>query len=127
MTWIRRNIMSGTWLALMALALHLVMTFGHIHAEQFSPASQAAASVVTADGHADDDADATAERYHTLRAHHHCAICASISLLGTSTLPTGQAFALQHAIAGAHAPNPSDTAPPRALRSSSKARAPPSA
>jgi hypothetical protein len=127
MKWIRRNTRSGTWLALMALALHMVMTFGHIHAEQFSPASQAAASIVTADGHADDDADAAAERYHTLRAHHHCAICASIGLLGTSTLPAGQALALPRAILGVREPNSSDPAPPHERRSSFKARAPPSA
>src|ERR1700739_834059 len=96
MKWIRRNILPGTWLALMALALHLVMTFGHIHAEPFSPspASMAAAPVIATatDGLAADDDDSAAERYRTLRAHHHCAVCTSIDLLGTSILPIRQMF-----------------------------------
>jgi hypothetical protein len=127
MKWIRRNIRSSTWLALTALALHLVLTFGHIHAEEFSPASMATASVVATDAQAADDGGASEERYRTLRAHHHCAVCTSISLLGTSILPVAQTLALPNAIPGARELNLASAAPPRELRSSSKARAPPSA
>jgi hypothetical protein len=129
MTWIRRNIRPGTWLALMALALHLVMTFGHIHAEPFSPppASMAAAPVIATDALAADDDDSTAERYRTLRAHHHCAVCTSIDLLGTSILPVRQMVPPRRAVPGSGRLNPSDIAPPHERRSFSKARAPPSA
>jgi hypothetical protein len=130
MKWIRRNIRSGAWLALTALALHLVLTFGHIHAERFSPSpsSVAAASVAATDARAADDGDAAAtERYRSLRAHLHCAICTSISLSGTSLLPAGQTLAPPPAVPGSRKLNPSDTAPPHEQRCASKARAPPSA
>ena len=128
MKWIRRNILPGTWLALMALALHLVMTFGHIHAEPFSPSptSMAATSAAAADARAADDDDSAAERYRTLRAHHHCAVCTSIDLLGTSILPIRQIFSPPSAIPDSRKFTSSDIVPAHKRRSSSKARAPPS-
>jgi hypothetical protein len=130
MKWIRRNIWSGTWLALTALVLHLVLTFGHIHAEPSSPSptSTAAAPIAATDARAaDDDDGAKTERYRALRAHLACAICTSIGLLGTSILPVGQTLALPPAIHGSRELNPTDTTPPHERRSSFKARAPPSA
>jgi hypothetical protein len=130
MKWIRRNTLPGTWLALTALAVHLVMTFGHIHAEPFSPspASVAAVPVAAIDARAADDGDsATTERYRALRAHLHCAICTSIGLLGTSILPAGQTLAPPRALPGDRKLHSSDTAAPHERRSSVKARAPPSA
>jgi hypothetical protein len=128
MRWIRQHIHSCAWLALTALAIHLVLTFGHVHAGQFSPASMATAPIAAVDAQTGGDADgASEERYRALRAHHSCAICASIGLLGTLVLPVVHVLAQPRAIAGARKPNPTDIGYPRELRSSSRARAPPSA
>jgi hypothetical protein len=115
----------------MALAVHLVLTFGHVHAEEFSPASTAVAAVSAADVQAayppSDDGGAAEQRYRTLKAHHFCAICAAISLLGTSVPPVAQKLALPRVTIDIHKPDFPAAAPPHELRSSSKARAPPSA
>src|SRR5579871_5045403 len=125
MRWIRQHIDSCAWLALTALALHFVLTFGHVHAVQFTPAPMAMEPVATSDVHAGGEADgASEERYRALRAHYSCAICASIGLLGTLVLPDAHALAPPRAIAGVRKPNPIDSAQPRERRSSSRARAP---
>jgi hypothetical protein len=122
----RQHIRSCAWLALTALAIHLVLTFGHVHAEQFSPATPPMAAP---DAHADGDVDGRAleERYRALRALHSCATCVSVSLLGTSVLPVAQTIAPPRAITGIRKAVSINLAPPRELRSSSRARAPPSA
>jgi hypothetical protein len=123
----RQHICSCAWLALTALAIHLVLTFGHVHAEQFSLASPATASIVAPDAHAGGDADGgvSEERYRALRALHSCAVCASISLLGTSVVPVAQVIAPPQAITSIRKLDSVGLALPRELRSSSKARAPP--
>jgi hypothetical protein len=124
----RQHICSCAWLALTALAIHFVLTFGHVHAEQFSPASLTTAPIVAPDSYAGGDVDgASDERYRALRSHHSCAVCASIGLLGTLVLPVAQAIAPPRPITGIRKLNPVDLALPRELRSSSRARAPPSA
>jgi hypothetical protein len=129
MRWIRRHIQSGAWLAQIALALHLVLTFGHVHAEQHSPAWMITAPVITA---TDADADegggsAPGQRYRILPAHHFCAVCSNISLLGVSVVPVAQTLAPTCAVIGIIEPDFTDVAPPLEARSSFKARAPPSA
>jgi hypothetical protein len=129
MRWIRRHIRSGSWLALTALAIHLVLTFGHVHAEELSPASMAAptaAADAQAPGHG-APASGVAERHRTLRAHHFCAVCASISLLGTSVPPVALTLTPPRAMTAVRRPAVPDAAPLHELRSSFQARAPPSA
>jgi hypothetical protein len=129
MRWIRRHIQSGAWLAQMALALHLLLTFGHVHAEQHSPAWMITSPVITAtDANADEDGgSAPGQRYRILPAHHFCAVCSSISLLGASVVPVAQTLAPARAVIGVIEPNVAGVAPPLEARSSFKARAPPSA
>jgi len=127
MKWIRRHIQSGAWLAQMALALHLVLTFGHVHAEQFSPARVVTAPIIIAsDAHAvDGGGRAPEQRHRTLLVHHFCAVCSSISLLGASVVPVAQTLAPRRAVIGIMTPDFTDAAPPHKVRSSFKARAPP--
>jgi hypothetical protein len=128
MRWIRRHIQSGAWLAQIALALHLVLTFGHVHAEQFSPAWMVTAPIMATDAHAGDDgSSAPGRRYRILPAHHFCAVCSSINLLGASVVPVAQTLAPMRAVIGIIEPDFTDVAPPLEVRSSFKARAPPSA
>jgi hypothetical protein len=76
----------GSVLALAALALQLALSFGHIHAEDFAPASvQASSQAAHGSGTpADPDGD----------DHHGCAICATIALLGTLVVPAPPVVAL---------------------------------
>jgi hypothetical protein len=127
MRWIRRHIQSGAWLAQIALVLHLILTFGHVHAEQFSPAWMVTAPVMAADADAGDGEGASEQRYRILPAHHFCAVCSSISLLGASVVPVAQTLAPMPAVIGIVEPDFTDVAPPLEVRSSFKARAPPSA
>jgi hypothetical protein len=128
MTWIRGHIRSCAWLALTALALHVALTFGHVHLEQFSPASIAATPTAASDANAGDDANGMPdEQYRALRAGHFCAICASIGLMGTSVLPVAHILAPLPIVLPIRGLGPSSPAPPHGPRSSAKARAPPSA
>jgi hypothetical protein len=122
----------------------MVLTFGHVHAEEFYPASMSVGSAAAIDdqaadfaadplvdevaGQPADDGDrASEQRYRTLRAHHFCAVCANIVLLGTSVPPVAQTLALPRADIDVHKADFPAATPPRELRSASRARAPPSA
>ena len=131
MRWIRLHIRPGAWLALTALAIHFVLTFGHVHAERFSPVPIGIASIAVTNAQSGDrpgSADAP-QPYRPFLSHDHlCAVCASISLLGASVLPHVQTLALPCAVVAVRELDfLCRTAPPRELRSSAQARAPPSA
>jgi hypothetical protein len=86
MQWIRRNNRFGSWIALLALAIQLVLSFGHVHLEDIqasSPvttdASQAQTRGANGTGPADDD--------HGKAGHDFCAVCAALSLTSNSVLP----------------------------------------
>jgi len=131
MRWIRLHIRPGAWLALTALAIHFVLTFGHVHAEQFSPVPMGTASIAVTnaqDGDRPGSADAP-QPYRPFLSHDHlCAVCASISLLGATVLPQVQMLALPCAVIAGREPDLlCRTAPRSELRSSARARAPPAA
>ena len=82
MSWIRTHRRFGGTLALFALALQLVLSFGHVHARDFAgiPGSAVAQAQVTAPhGPGGDAADQANDVY--------CAVCATIALSGTLVLP----------------------------------------
>ena len=81
MYWVRSNRRFGSWAALFALAIQLVLSFGHIHLEDFQGSSAAAASQAQPNTPADDDGD------RGFGPHHFCAICAAVSLTASSVLP----------------------------------------
>lgn len=83
MRWVRANTRFGARLALLALALQLLLSFGHIHPEDFafsSPSKVAMLSATALDGGPSSDRDERA-------GHDYCAICATISLASTLLLP----------------------------------------
>jgi hypothetical protein len=86
MYWVRSNRRFGSCAALFALAIQLVLSFGHIHLEdiQGSSAVVAAQSQVQTNAPADDDND------RGFGPHHFCAICAALSLTASSVLPAVQ-------------------------------------
>ncbi|MFT4275651.1 MAG: hypothetical protein QM576_04760 [Rhodopseudomonas sp.] len=90
MDWVRANIRWGARLALIALALQFVLSFGHVHS--LERATAAVAEFTAADGPADPDID-----------HHHpgaadlCAICAVVSMASLALAATPPALPQQQA------------------------------
>jgi hypothetical protein len=82
MRWIRRNSRFGSGAAIFALAIQLVLSFGHIHLAgiQGSPAVIASSSQLQPNIPDDDDRGTT--------WHHFCAICVALNLTSSSVLPT---------------------------------------
>ena len=70
MAWVRAQRRVSGWLALFALALQLVLSFGHVHAGDFAVPGAAQAQAVAPAGDAPPDGD----------EHGDCAICATLHL-----------------------------------------------
>ncbi len=79
MGWFRTNRIWAGRLALLALALQLVLSFGHHHPLPFSPAAAAAVQTAALPSGTDLPAQPADQD--------HCAICAVIHLAGALTLP----------------------------------------
>jgi hypothetical protein len=82
MRWVRPNRRFGSWLALVALALQLALSFGHVHLNGVRAGS-------TADwiaGRA-PSSPPTPAQHPTNDADEYCAICATIHLTSASSLP----------------------------------------
>jgi DUF2946 family protein len=79
MGWFRSRLRWGSYLALLALALQLALSFGHVH---LGPISKHSSADIVANG---TDAHKPAGRHHHLpaTADDNCAICALIHLAGT--------------------------------------------
>jgi hypothetical protein len=87
MRWFRANRKIGGRLALFALALQLVLSFGHIHREDiygygYGPASAAASAPATI------QSPAFPSDQPTKHGDDYCAVCAAMSLLGNSFAAT---------------------------------------
>ena len=88
MQWFRRNIRLGSWPAPFALGLQLVLSFGHIHAEDLRPTTvttliaQNSGEPGTQPRHDDDGV-----------GHDFCAICAAVALTSSSVLPAAPLLA----------------------------------
>src|SRR5262249_13991206 len=83
MCWFRSNVRSGAWCALVAMALQLALTFGHLHLRIASAASvqlAAKASVTLADG--------SSLPAKPRLVHDNCAVCTLIQMAGAAALVT---------------------------------------
>jgi hypothetical protein len=102
MYWFRSRSRSSSFLALFALALQLVLTFGHVH---LGAAGNAAANIeISADNTPSPDSKDTPDG-----ADHYCAVCALIHLGGTLVLAEPPALSVPGASVGwipPTAPNP---------------------
>jgi hypothetical protein len=85
MRWIRVNRQWGGRLALFALALQLILSFGHVHAEDLGLATAAEAVASHAQTFANNDGPPPPREHDD--AHDVCAICIALSLSATSSLP----------------------------------------
>jgi Protein of unknown function (DUF2946) len=81
MRWIRRNSRFGSWAAIFALAIQLVLSFGHIHLGGIQGASAVIASSSQLQPSTPDDDDRGT-------GHDFCAICVALNLTSSSVLPT---------------------------------------
>jgi hypothetical protein len=76
----------GTWLALAAMVLQLVLSFGHMHPEDFFPPAGPGAKILAA---ADSGAapQVPAKPAPGDAAHDDCAICANMQMAAALLLP----------------------------------------
>ena len=84
MTWVRSHRALCVRLALLALAVQLLVSFGHVHVADLTTTSVAIAAT---DGTSAHHKPAPSDRSHR-RADHYCPICATVQLAGTSVPPT---------------------------------------
>jgi hypothetical protein len=94
MGWFRRNIRVTTSFALLVLAMHFALTFGHPHVESLI---NPAISILSGPGSADSSIEALSPVDGTSHGpparpskssdSHYCAICANIDLAGSLLFP----------------------------------------
>ena len=126
MKWFRQEVRWGAWLALFALAVHIFVSFVHVHADGVVasiPAVSAAAD--KAGGVATPGPPPPAHPYQNSAAHDFCAICANINLLGSFNLPDPSAPAALRKFDRIRYRYASAIEVPGQPRSSFQARAPP--
>jgi hypothetical protein len=91
MRWLRYDKCFGTWLALFALALQLVVSFGHVHLEGITRTDPAHFTSATA-GHA--SYSPVAPQPGTGGEDDYCPICASVYLTANSFAPAAPVLPL---------------------------------
>ena len=90
MVWVRGNRRVGAWLGLLALALQLVLSFGHIHLSDFAIPQAAAAA---------PNPGTPSNRHHGTPDI--CAICVALNLTASSVAPTAASLVLPFVFAQA--------------------------
>jgi len=89
MRWFRANLRAGAWCALVAMALQLALTFGHVHAST----GPAASLRLTTQGLA---APPDGPRVPLKPLIDHCATCALIHMAGAGVPPATVSLPLPH-------------------------------
>jgi hypothetical protein len=121
MHWIRSNIRFGSRVALVALALQIVLSFGHVHLCAADPDAPAQVSIGTAAGGADqgptNKADGADDAF--------CPLCASMQLIAGSVTAAGPALPLPAQLGSTGFQAPAEPALLPSLRALFNARAPP--
>jgi len=82
MRWFRRNMRFGSWCALFALTIQLVLSFGHLHFASSAAAAALASAAAERLAAAPDDTPTPSK--HS-RVADYCTICASLHLAGLLT------------------------------------------
>lgn len=130
MQWFRRHIKAGSRLALFALALQFVLSFGHFHvdAAQAVPSIQASVDVAhTGDTGASipSDREPPASRDNHQSSDEPCAICAVVSMANQIAFGATAALPLPDAVELPLLPPGVELARPGARWTSFRSRAPP--
>lgn len=90
MRWFRHNIRHGSWLALIALAINLALSFGHVHVgegQHSGPGHVQAAAIPPHDGH-------TQGHHGQGEADDLCPICMAAAAIANGLAPTPPALPL---------------------------------
>jgi hypothetical protein len=122
MRWFRSKLHLGSRLALFALAVQMMLSFGHVHPQGVTPASTESAMMTgsgTLLGPSGHDPDGSLDR--------DCPICALIQLVATSAPPVAPALPLRASRGSIRLPASAELALASALHFLFQARAPPSA
>ena len=93
MRWVRTKRRWSTWLALAAMALQLVLSFGHIHLKKLA-SDFVIASVTTSKA---PSSQQNPTQHPANQADDFCAICANIHLASWSFLPDAPLLPVPHA------------------------------
>jgi hypothetical protein len=125
MDWFRSNLRLGSRLALLALAVQVILSFGHVHLSNTSPASAPSATAIAAGAvlpsggapshHPDGSPDAD------------CQICALLQLVATSAAPVPPALPLPTSFRSIRRQAPVELIAESSPHSLFQARAPPAA
>ena len=115
MQWVRSNIRLGARVALFALAVQIVLSFGHFHpiAAQTTPSIQSSQQL-PAPSHDSDEHPGDV-----------CAVCAVIALASTAVAATPPALPIPRALELTHPPIDATFVSPRSARAAFQSRAPP--
>jgi hypothetical protein len=118
MRWFRANVRVGAWCALVAMALQLVLTFGHVHARVGSAASPQ----LTAQGLV---APTEGPRVPLKPLIDHCATCALIHMAGAGVPPAAVSLPLPHPVTAARLSFSANSEPTSSRPFRVRARGPP--
>jgi hypothetical protein len=118
MTWFRTNTRTGSRLALMALALQLVLSFGHSHgiAAPNAIAAQAMSAIGPVQPASDHEPDSAVDL---------CAICAVTAMASTALFATPPALPLLQSAAFRYLTAATGLFDPASTRAAFQPRAPP--
>ena len=89
MRWFRSNVRSGAWFALVAMALQLALTFGHLH---LRIASAASARLATKAAVTLPDGSSLPTKPRVVDEH--CAVCTLIQMAGAAAPPAAASLPL---------------------------------
>jgi len=117
MRWIRRRQQCCGWLALFALTIQLVLSFGHVHGLPTGGPSVVAAIA----GTADTPQPAGGEQHDD----DYCAICAVLAMLSGAQTATAPALPVLVALASDKITFAAETAPAAVTWTAFRSRAPP--
>ena len=85
MRWFRDNIRQGSWGALIALAINLALSFGHVHA--IDGESHDAGVLITALAHPSADQNQNQSQHHDGHPDDLCPICVATAALASAVAP----------------------------------------
>jgi|ERR1700674_2264752 len=126
MRWFRSNRRVCGQLALFALALQIALSFGHIHPEELAvPSTDRGSADAVANSPLEGLGSLPAPNDYDGLADDHCAICATIALVGSLVLPEAPAVLLPSVKRPALAPQRVAVLAPDHRRPQFQARAPP--
>ena len=93
MQWVRRNKRFGSWAALFALTIQLMLSFAHLHPEGIQGSSVAIAAPLQAQASGGSGGTPSGDG-HGSGGHDFCAICVALTLTSNSVLPTVSLLAI---------------------------------